>query len=129
MIIFGMGYSVESLAQVPWLYDKEIYYWGDIDRHGFAILSRLRSYIAHVKSFLMDEDTLLQHKLSWTVDASAKSEVILESSLTEHERALYIKLCGDELGHSVRLEQEKISYSYVSSLLARLSYTNALLSV
>ncbi|NOR71388.1 MAG: hypothetical protein GQ532_17115, partial [Methylomarinum sp.] len=35
-------------------------YWGDLDTHGFAILSRLRHYYPQVKSILMDEKTLEQ---------------------------------------------------------------------
>jgi hypothetical protein len=30
------------LAALPWLHDEQIVYWGDIDTHSFAILSRLR---------------------------------------------------------------------------------------
>ena len=42
-VIFGLGYGLERLAEVRWLRGKAIYYWGDIDTHGFAILDRLRA--------------------------------------------------------------------------------------
>jgi len=37
----------------------EIHHWGDIDRHGFAILDELRSHHGRAASFLMDRKTLL----------------------------------------------------------------------
>ncbi len=38
---------------------------GDIDTYGFAMLDRLRSYHPHIRSLLMDEATLLQHRPLW----------------------------------------------------------------
>jgi hypothetical protein len=45
IIIFGLGYGIEQLACVPWLADKTVLYWGDLDTHGFAILDRLRALL------------------------------------------------------------------------------------
>lgn len=42
LVIFGLGYGVETLSTIPWLRKVGIIYWGDIDTHGFAILDRLR---------------------------------------------------------------------------------------
>ena len=44
LVIFGLGYGVESLRDAPWLRQREIHYWGDLDTHGFAILSLLRGW-------------------------------------------------------------------------------------
>ncbi|MGI6299138.1 MAG: Wadjet anti-phage system protein JetD domain-containing protein [Saccharofermentanales bacterium] len=41
-MIFGAGYGFDHLASASWLNQKDIYYWGDIDTHGFAILNQLR---------------------------------------------------------------------------------------
>ena len=54
MLVFGSGYTVARLGRVPWLADCEVDYWGDIDTHGFAILHRLRAWLPHVRSLLMD---------------------------------------------------------------------------
>ena len=43
VVIFGLGYGVQLLKAVPWLGTCQIHYWGDIDSHGFAMLSQLRS--------------------------------------------------------------------------------------
>ena len=44
---------------LSWLKQKPMYYWGDIDTHGFAILDQLRSKFLHVQSLYQ---ALLQHK-------------------------------------------------------------------
>ncbi len=36
IIIFGLGFGLDRLAGVEWLHNKRMYYWGDIDTHGFA---------------------------------------------------------------------------------------------
>src|SRR5699024_4307911 len=58
IVIFGTGYGVKKLKAIPWLHEKSIRYWGDIDAHGFEILSQLRSYFPQTSSFLMDRATL-----------------------------------------------------------------------
>jgi len=45
------------MSNIHWLSDKNIYYWGDMDIHGFQILSQLRSYFPHVRSIMMDMET------------------------------------------------------------------------
>ncbi|NOR71215.1 MAG: hypothetical protein GQ532_16210, partial [Methylomarinum sp.] len=52
---FGLGYAVNLLAEAQCLQDRALFYWGDLDTHGFAILLRLRHYYLQVKSMLMDE--------------------------------------------------------------------------
>jgi hypothetical protein len=56
---------VERLAGVDWLREKELYYWGDIDTHGFHILDLMRSRFAHAKSLMRDRETLLEHRSAW----------------------------------------------------------------
>jgi hypothetical protein len=40
---------------------SSVVYWGDIDSHGLAILSGVRATVPHVRSVLMDLDTLRVH--------------------------------------------------------------------
>ena len=37
LLIFGSGYGFEALKQASWLATRQLYYWGDLDTHGFAI--------------------------------------------------------------------------------------------
>ena len=64
-VIFGLGYALDRLADVRWLRNRTIYYWGDIDTHGFAILDRLRAAFPEATSLLMDRETLMQHQSLW----------------------------------------------------------------
>ena len=65
MAIFGAGYGFESLGQAHWLARCRLFYWGDIDTHGFAILDELRGHFDQVESFLMDRDTFLAFESLW----------------------------------------------------------------
>lgn len=114
-VIFGLGYSLERLIEVPWLAEKAISYWGDIDTHGFAILNRLRASLPRVRSLLMDRETLLAHRRLW-VDEAARHLTPL-AHLTPEENALYEDLAADRLGRGVRLEQERIAFGWVERAL------------
>ncbi|RUM94017.1 MAG: hypothetical protein DSZ28_05380, partial [Thiothrix sp.] len=65
MVIFGLGYGISMLKQASWFAQKELFYWGDIDTHGFAILSQLRGYFPHTQSLLMDQETLQRFRPLW----------------------------------------------------------------
>jgi hypothetical protein len=66
LAIFGSGYAIDLLRSVPWLDCQPLHYWGDVDTHGFAILSRLRATWPHAQSFVMDRGALLAHRELWT---------------------------------------------------------------
>ena len=119
LILFGMGYGVLEMAEsAPWLADKEIYYWGDLDHDGFNILSNLRKVLPEMKihSFLMDKETLLAY-----VDPKVKdtgNTTTIPDHLTVSEKMAW-KLIHD---NGWRLEQERIPHEEVEwaveSLLA-----------
>lgn len=113
LAIFGGGYGIERLAAVAWLEALPVHYWGDIDTHGFAILSRLRAFLPDVRSFLMDRDTLIAHREFWSVEAPERRCVKDLPGLDAAEHALYEDLRDDRFGEGVRLEQERVGYSYV----------------
>jgi hypothetical protein len=99
------------LEGLPWLHEREIVYWGDIDTHGFAILNRLRSRFPAVRSLLMDRETLLAHRSQLVTEPSPTAEQ--QPHLTEAEQSLYRDLIEDRFGHAVRLEQERVRFSLV----------------
>ncbi|MDA0911587.1 MAG: DUF2220 family protein [Proteobacteria bacterium] len=119
MVIFGAGYGFDHLAKISWLNDMNIYYWGDIDTHGFAILDQLRAKFPRVKSILMDQETLLAHSEFWGVEPKPEHRKLLR--LTVDEEHLYQQLVGNIYTQNLRLEQEKISYSSVMHAIAKLS--------
>jgi len=118
IIIFGLGYGVDRLGLVPWLQDKGIFYWGDLDTHGFAILNSLRSILPSVRSFLMDRETLLSHRAFWGEEPDRYDKPL--PHLTPEERAVHDDLRFDRFGAHVRLEQERIAFGHVARTLASL---------
>lgn len=115
IVIFGEGFKASTLEAVPWLADRELVYWGDIDTHGFRILDQLRSRVPGVRSLLMDEATLIAH-LDHVGSEESPTAVPLEH-LTTEERRLYCDLVEDRFGRSIRLEQERIRFSAVRHAL------------
>ena len=124
LVIFGLGYGVRMLAEVPWLAGKRIYYWGDIDTHGFAILSRLRAYFPQTRSLLMDEATLHRFQALWVREQDSQRETRELLHLDEAEAELYRVLRENRHGESVRLEQERIAYDYLLRPLEGLRFVS-----
>ena len=118
LLVFGAGYGFSALAQASWLHDCQIYYWGDIDTHGFAILDELRSHFPHARSLLMDIETLLANQTLWGKEGSPLSRNL--PRLTANEQALYSNLRDQRFGKSLRLEQEHIAFHLVTDALKAL---------
>lgn len=116
IVIFGAGYGFGALADVAWLRDATVRYWGDIDTHGFAILHQLRGVLPHAQSFLMDRETLLAHRDAWGREPQPTGREL--ERLDPDEQRLYDELRGDVLGERVRLEQERIRFSWLQRALS-----------
>lgn len=115
IVVFGEGFKAAALESVPWLSERELVYWGDIDTHGFRILDQLRARVPRVRSLLMDEATLVAHLDRVTCEDSPTS-VALEH-LTPEESNVYRDLVEDRFGQSTRLEQERIRFGAVRDAL------------
>lgn len=114
--IAHLGYHVDILGRLPWLLSLHCFYWGDIDTHGLAILSRTRKYIPRIESVMMDESTLLVFQDLWVVEKVQSADTYPER-LTESERRLFDGLKNNVWGTGVRLEQERITMEYASQQL------------
>ena len=129
MVIFGAGYGFEVLAGARWLQERCIYYWGDIDTHGFAILDQLRAQLPQVQSLLMDHATLMEHQTQWGKEPQPVLRELPRLDLAE--RAVFDALCGrsplsaKDPSAGVRLEQERIGFSWVQESLAALPLSNS----
>jgi hypothetical protein len=113
--ILGGGYAVGALASLTWLHDRDLWYWGDIDTHGFAILDRLRQVFPHARSTLMDEETLLRHRAHWGREATPVTTEL--GHLTPAEAQLYEALVAGRHAPALRLEQERIRFGDVQRTL------------
>ncbi len=120
IVIFGGGYAAGLLETLSWLDDLDVVYWGDIDTHGFAILSRLRGHFPRLRSMLMDHGTLLAHRSQWVTEA-APTAVTLDN-LTPSELESYHGLVSGAVGPAVRLEQERVSFACVWRALTALGH-------
>lgn len=108
-VFMGLGYGANVLARLPWVSQSECIYWGDLDTHGFAILSRLRAFLPRLASRLMDEATLLQNRDLWVEEKEQYNAGELPF-LTAAEQAVYQGLKQQRWGLNVRLEQERLAW-------------------
>ena len=114
-----LGHAVSELAHIPWLEPNhlgvaaeplpQLIYWGDIDTHGFAILSRARSIFARLESVLMDDATFLEGRALWvTENTPNRAEAF--PHLTPAEGDMYAGLRANKRGIHLRLEQERLPW-------------------
>ncbi len=118
LLIFGGGYAIDRLATSRWLHSRAVVYWGDIDTHGYAILNRLRTLLPQTNSLLMNRETLLAHRALWSCEAAPQIADLHHLNAVEQE--LYDDIRFDHLGSGIRLEQERIPFSYVCSAIRTL---------
>lgn len=118
IVVFGLGYGVELLQSASWMAGARVYYWGDIDTHGFAMLDRFRCMFPNARSLLMDRETLTAHRSFWVREHAPCRAALCR--LDADERALFDDLVCDRLGEKVRLEQERISWQHICFCLDNL---------
>ena len=111
--VWGGGGAAELLASVGWLSGCRIFYWGDLDVHGFHILSRLRDTFPSIASVMMDE-MILDSFSRFIVGANEASYESI-SRLTLEERRAYQRVKTGKL----LLEQEKIPHTFAVTRLTR----------
>lgn len=112
VVIWGAGFSAGRLGRMPWMRSApSVAYAGDLDSHGFAILSLVRSQLPHTRSMLMDRSTLLQHRDRWGRDPKPTRARL--DHLLDDEQQLYQELVEDVHAPSLRLEQERLDWDWV----------------
>jgi hypothetical protein len=117
IVVFGEGYDVGKIAKAAWVHDVPVYYWGDIDTHGFAILDHLRSVLPNVVSLLMDHGTLHAHEAQWGHEPMPIRRDLL--SLTRDERSLYDDIRDNLIRSHLRFEQERTAFHLVVEAIDR----------
>jgi len=79
------------------------------------MLDQLRQYFPHTESLLMDEETLLAHRPLWGVENKPTSRDL--DNLQSQEQDLYQNIISDSYSKNLRLEQERIGFSYLEAAL------------
>ena len=118
LVIFGAGYGWSALANAVWLHDCEIHYWGDLDSHGFAILNQLRAHFPHVRSLLMNLETLDSLRELCTTEPNPNYGQF--HRLTSDESLTLERLRFDPNSMNLRLEQEKIPFGMLQNALRQI---------
>ena len=114
--IWGGGFAVSLLAGADWLHGKQLFYWGDIDVHGFQILAQLRAHFPAAQSLMMDEGTFARYH-GGEMGGNFTHQIL--PGLTAAEQILYQSL----LQTNGRLEQEKLPLQYVKAAVHQTSIT------
>jgi hypothetical protein len=115
LALLGKGYAVTRLAEIKKLSAASVFYWGDIDQHGFEILASFRSKLSHVQSLLMDSATTEQFRslaTTETVEATLQPAFVSEH-LTNDERGVWEKCANNHF----RLEQEHLPFLHTTTAL------------
>ena len=104
LCVWGHGFSVTQLRCCTWLGGYRLLYFGDLDEHGFQILSDFRDCFPGTESFCMTEAVFDRYK-RFVVEGKRLDGERVPGNLTGEELALFLKIrrCKND-----RLEQERI---------------------
>lgn len=117
LCVWGHGFTAVELKNAAWLSDFELYYFGDLDEHGFLILSDFRKYFPRAVSFCMNFETLNQFG-EFRVEGKTLAGNSIPENLTEDETQVFLELRKDKIKN--RLEQERISNEWILQKLENL---------
>ncbi|WP_440465735.1 Wadjet anti-phage system protein JetD domain-containing protein [Pseudomonas sp. YH-1] len=113
--VLGCGLDLQWMG-APWLKEKKVAYWGDIDSWGLLMLGRSRELCPNVSALLMSKDIYELYAPGSAVEEPVTAQVSPPCGLQADERNLYSYLLG--LGKG-RLEQEYIPKNEVGAEVGR----------
>ena len=113
--IWGQGYKVNILNGIEWFKSKKLYYFGDLDEHGFDILSTYRRCYPQIQSFCMDK-TVLDEYEQFLVQGKKLENGRIPENLTEAEKECFMIL-RSVTSEKNRLEQARVSVEYIKKQL------------
>lgn len=111
--VFGGGNNVSWLS-APWLKQKKVGYWGDIDSWGLKILSQAKMHCPHIHTLMMDEETLYKYHKSMTKELESYHD--LPAHLNPAEKKVFTILQSGKYDDN-RLEQERLPNDYILTKL------------
>lgn len=111
LAIFAEGFRLHMLKEMSSLLKARLYYWGDLDEHGFIMLSRMRGLYPQVQSVFMDMHTVQQHvEHMHPIPFKGKEQPGLLTA-AEKEAFEFLK------ENNGRIEQERIQADYLIQYL------------
>ena len=111
--VFGGGRNV-GWMDAPWLKQRHVGYWGDIDTWGLLILSDARNHCPNLRPVMMDEATINMFSSRMVHENEHVPDT--PGTLTEVEVKLFNDLKTARFNAS-RLEQERLSPDYIQENL------------
>ena len=127
----GAGYGGTTAAAINWLTNTQrLYYWGDIDAHGYEILNGYRQDGLPVVSILMDPDTYDAYARYGTNHDQNNQPLTVRARrslprLTEDERVIYERLTDPAFTGYRRIEQERIPLAVAHAALQQVALERA----
>lgn len=117
VVLHSLGNHLDGLTQIPWLPPTDTWYWGDLDRHGFTLLSRARARHPGLKALLMNPESLAEY---WHLDTGETDQRWdePEPTLTYLESEALHLIRRPEAPH-VRIEQERLPTEAIEAALDR----------
>ena len=119
-LIHGLGAGAPILAGLNWTTTAAgVFYWGDIDRAGLAILASVRRAGIATRSVLMDVATLDAHAASCHDTDTQMASHEVPAELSQAEALLYNRLnvYHQVHGRELQLEQEHIPIAQVHKVI------------
>jgi len=109
IVILGCGLDLTWMKE-PWLQQREVYYWGDLDTWGLAMLAKARFAVPSLIPVMMTQDVFEQFADQKSVVEPTPASDSPPNDLTSQEKAFYSYLLQQKRG---RLEQEFIPADFV----------------
>jgi hypothetical protein len=110
LCLYSGGFSILSFKNNSYLRENSLFYFGDLDEHGFAIFSMFKDVYPNAKSIFMNMKCLMEFKKYKAEGKEYKGS--LQNLNNEEETCFkYLKETNS------RLEQEKIPTSYIKKEL------------
>jgi hypothetical protein len=114
VVIHSLGNHLDVLTRLPWIPDDRCWYWGDLDRHGFTLLSRARTAVPGLTSLLMASDDIETYRSLGVVEGLNRYDPPDPTLSPAEARALAaLQLTAEYL----RIEQERIPISHAEYAL------------
>ena len=111
--VLGSGLNLSWLS-APWLQERNVAYWGDLDTWGLAMLARARLHVPILHALLMDRHTFDTHE-HLAVPEPVHAPQPLANAVAPAEQALDQYLRAQQRG---RLEQEFLPAHVVAQAIA-----------
>src|ERR1051326_5068614 len=109
--VWGAGNAAALLHSVSWLAYCELFYWGDVDAHGFEILARLREAFPRTKSIMMDAATMIRFRDLCVAGVVSNAQIRPQLTSTEEKAHQLVR------SSNLRLEQERIPNQFAAAAI------------